>query len=143
MVGRTAEFLPLIPDGIYEVAFDGYETAIQFRDAPKVILNFHIVSIGQYFETKLARYYTVAALKGKPRAKGKFKVKGQTSIFLIEFLNCHPDREIPRRLDQVPMGCWGRTTYQARVASVSHNSSQKKLPKQLQYSKIKELLCPA
>ena len=98
--------MPTIPDGNYQLRFDYYETAIHFGKACKVILHFTVLDFGKFFETKLCRYYTVERLIGKPGRNGRFKIKGQTSCLITEFLNCHPDADIPKRLDRLPMSCW-------------------------------------
>ena len=130
--------LPLIPPGLYSVAFDYFETAIQFVTSQKVIMHFHIVDYGQSFNTQLARYHTVRRVIGKPSRGGCFKVS-QTSMFMIEYHRCLRD-SVVRRFDRVPMAEWPKHIYKARVATVTKNSQQKSLPSPIQYSKIAELI---
>ena len=137
------EWKPLLPAGEYRINFLGYETAIHFGDASKLILHFSVADFGEWFETKLSRYYTVQKLIGKAGSKGRFKAKSQTSVVITKFLNYHPDTEIPKRLDRLPMNVWGSSLYLAKVGSVVTNSRQKRLHKQQQYSKILELLGPS
>ena len=134
------DWLPSIPDGNYQLRFDYYETAIHFGKACKVILHFRVLDVGKFFETKLCRYYTVERLIGKPGRNGRFKIKGQTSCLITEFLNCHPDADIPKRLDRLPMSCWKGKIVMGFVSTVTQNSHQKRLHEIQRYSRIKELL---
>lgn len=129
---------PLIPPGEYLIGFDYFETAYHFGKSPKLIMNFHVVDFGHYFETPLSRWYGVDRI-GKPSRGGTFKAKSQTSILLIEYYRCLRE-SVVRRLDRVPMSEWSKHVYRAKVGTVSINSQQVALPAQLQYSKIRELL---
>jgi len=102
-------------------------------------MQFHIVDYGPYFETELNRFYSVAKI-AKSSRNGTFKVKGQTSIFLIEYLRCLPGVRRPTRLDRIPMSEWSNHIYRAQVVTVTRNSRQVDLPPELQYSKIGSLL---
>lgn len=137
---KSNDYLPLIPEGEYRVAFDYFKTALYFGSSPKLVLCFHVVDMGSFFETPLARWYPVAQVGRKPSRGGLFKIKGQTSIFLIEYLRCLPGIGRPRRLDRIPMSEWPKHTYLARVKNVTRNSKQVELPPELQYSKIESLL---
>jgi hypothetical protein len=142
LANMKGEWRPLLPSGTYTVKYLGYETAIQFGDASKLILRLAIMDLGEWFETELRRYYTVDRLIGKAGPKGGFKVKSQTSVLITEYLNCHPGIIIPKRLDRLPMKHWGSTLYFAKVDPVTRNSRQKQLHEQQQYSKISELIGP-
>jgi len=139
-VSASDNWMPTIPDGNYQLRFDYYETAIHFGKACKVILHFTVVDFGEAFETKLCRYYTVERLIGKPGRNGRFKIKGQTSCLITEFLNCHPDADIPKRLDRLPMSSWKGKIIIGFVSTVTQNSHQKRLHEIQRYSRIKELL---
>jgi len=132
-------FRPKIPPGEYRVAFDYFETAYNFGKSAKLILHFHVLDFGSYFETKLNRWYSVAWI-GKPSRNGTFKVRGQTCIFLIEYIRCLPNVRIPGRLDRIPMSEWPNHIYRAKVSNPTRNSRQVLLPAELQYSKIESLL---
>jgi len=136
----STDYLPLIPEGEYHVAFDYFETATHFGSSPKLVLYFHVVDLGSYFETPLARWYSVVQVGKKPSRGGSFKIKGQTCIFLIEYLRCLPGIDRPRRFDRIPMTEWSKHVYRAKVKNVTRNSKQIELPLQLQYSKIGSLL---
>jgi hypothetical protein len=133
------DFRPLIPPGKYKVAFDFFETVYHFGRVPKLILHFHIIDFGEYFETPLARYYTMARI-GKPGKGGTFKPVSQTCIFMIEYCRCLSEIRPGSRLDRLPMSEWPKHAYLAEVGSVQSNSHQVALPKQIQYSKIKSLV---
>ena len=48
---------PLVAPGRYRVMLDDYRTAQMFNKAHKLILDFSIVSFGEYFGVRLPRYY--------------------------------------------------------------------------------------
>lgn len=137
---ESPDYLPLVPSGIYQVAYDGYETGYRFGRSPKLVLHFHITDFGPHFGVRVDRWYSVASIGKKPGRNGNFKPKGQTSIFLIEYFLCNPGIGRPKRLDRIPMGKWGNREYRAKVSNVTKNSNQVKLPPELQYSRIESLL---
>jgi hypothetical protein len=57
-----------IPPGIYALEYTRRYAGI-IHGAPKVALWFHVVTLGEYFHTPLARYYHVKAIGNK----GSFK----------------------------------------------------------------------
>ncbi len=134
------DYLPQIPEGEYRVAFDYYETTYRFGKNAKLILHFHIADKGEYFELPVSRWYSVKNIGTEPGRNGNFKVLGQTSILLIEYLNCFPSAGRPARLDRVPMDLWPRHQYLARVTNVRNNHKQQDLPHGLQYSRIESLI---
>ena len=134
----TSDYRPHVPAGEYEVAFDFHETALMFGSSPKLILWFHVVSMGEQFEVVLPRYYTPKLLIGTVGRNGRYAPKGQTCSLVIEYLRCHGTR--PARLDRIPMTTWNDGIYLARVRDVTQNSQQKKLPSAIRYSVIDELL---
>ena len=136
----SLEYLPLIPAGNYQVAFDYFETCYRFGKSAKLVLHFHIVDMGPHFETPIDRWYSVDNIGKKGSRGGNFKVKGQTSIFLIEYLRCLPGATRPARLDRVPMSQWSNHIFRAKVSNVVKNHKQKQLPPELQYSRIESLL---
>lgn len=133
---RTSDYGPLIPEGTYEVAFSHHETALMFGKSPKLTLWFRVVTLGPHFETLIPRYYTVKRPQGKVGRNGGFAPTGPTSVLVIEYVHCHERR--PNRLDRIPMSAWADGIYRARVRTVTRNSHQKRLPKQIQYSVIDE-----
>ena len=127
---------PLVKPGIYELAFVDYKTAIMFKGkAPKLIMNFRIITFGDYFETELSRYYNVQRIIGKPRRHGCFKC-GKTGSFLREYMTLFTGRV--NRLDRIPMSLFQDEIIEGVVGTVTR-SQGRNIPKELQYSVITEL----
>ena len=62
---------PLVKPGVYDLAFLHHETARLFGGrALKLVLWFRIITLGEYFEVVLPRYYNVLSIKGKPQKYG-------------------------------------------------------------------------
>ena len=130
---------PRIPKGDYTVAFKSYQTARFYRGgAPKLVINFHVIDRGKYFETPLQRYYQVSEIGKTPKKKGFFKAKGQSSHFIMEYVNCFGI--LPRRLDRVPMDVWKKHAFKARVKDVAWTANQDNLHQMLRYSVIEKIL---
>ena len=128
---------PLIKQGVYELAFVEYRTANMFRGkAPKLIMDFRIISMGQFFECIVPRYYNVQKVLGKPQLSGRFKC-GKKGSFLREYLTLFPNQL--QRLDRVPMSAYANAIIEGKIRTVTQ-SGQKVIPKPLQYSCISELL---
>lgn len=125
----------LIPPGIYDVAFHRYYTWLMFGRAPKLTLEFRIVTMGEHFQEIIRAHYNVRKLIGRPAANGRFKV-GFCCDFLREFANLFG---APSRLDRIPMSNFERHILIARVRTVSRGAGQKAIPDGLQYSTIDEL----
>jgi len=137
MLDDDSGLKPLIPEGEYQLKFQGYSTKIMFG-GPKLILKFSIVDFGEFNGITLYRYYGVKKLIGKVGNRGLFKAK-QTGDFLIEYFNLFPDQSITR-LDRIPMERLSNVTIVGKVRTVLKNNQQKKLPEQVKYSAIGELL---
>ena len=137
-INQRNELAALVPEGQYKVKFNQYETLKMFG-SPKLRMEFQIIDFGDYFETRLNRYYTLHRLIGKPCAGGRFKPTGQTSVLLVHYYACHPTAPRIKRLDRIPMTPWKDGEYIADVKTVRSNHRQHKLPEQLQYSKIDDL----
>ena len=71
---RPSWLKPRIPPGRYTVAFDSFHTENFYKNGKtsKLVLNFHVIDMGEYFETPLQRYYQVAEIgkKSRKRAAG-------------------------------------------------------------------------
>ena len=127
---------PLIRQGVYELAFVEYRTANMFRGkAPKLIMDFRIISMGEYFECIVPRYYNVQRIIGKPERNGRFKC-GKKGAFLREYLTLFPN--LIQRLDRVPMSAFENVIIEGKVRTVVQ-SANKQIPKPLQYSCVSEL----
>ena len=127
---------PLIKPGVYELAFVEYQTAIMFcGKALKLIMNFRIVSMGEFFEVIVPRYYNVQRVIGKPQRNGRFKC-GKKGDFLREYLTLFPNQVA--RLDRIPMSAFENVLIEGKIETVTR-SRNKAIPKPLQYSRVSEL----
>lgn len=128
---------PLVKQQVYDLAFGYYETVKLFGGrSPKLVLWFRIVTPGEYFDVVLPRYYNVKRVIGTPAKNGDFKV-GQNSGFLREYVTLF---HMPHRADRIPMSVFPKHLYKGKVKTVVRGFNQRKIPKQLQYSVISELI---
>lgn len=128
----------LIPPGEYLLRFDHHETAVMFGRAPKLVLWFTVISQGPYFDAvKLAAFYNVRRLIGRPARNGRFKV-GFKSSFLRDYFRLFTSAA--NRLDRIPMSAFKNVIIRARIRTVMTGSDQGEIPEQLRYSVIDELL---
>jgi len=124
---------PLIPPGIYNLAFVRYETKHMFGGkAPKIYLHFMVTDTGPAYGKELVAYYNARWVNGK-----KFKC-GFKSNFLRDYVRLFD--EVPERLDRIPMSRFKDHIIRAKVKTVTHGANQKPIPKLLQYSVIDELI---
>ena len=127
---------PLVKPGIYELAFVDYRTANMFMGkAPKVVMTFRIVSMGELHGVELQRYYNVQKLYGKPQRFGRFKPSTK-GIFMREYMTLFTGRV--SRLDRIPMSLFENVLIEGRVSTVTR-AQGRDIPKELQYSTISEL----
>ena len=129
------ESRPLVPDGNYHFKLRHHETAIMFKN-PKLILHLEIAEFGDYHGIVIPNYYNVAELYGPPKKRGRFKPT-RSGDFLIDYYNLVGSVE---RLDRLPMRPLYNSFIYARTETVTRNNQGKKLPPQLQYSKIAEMV---
>lgn len=126
----------LVPPGEYHLRFDHYETLVLFGRASKLVLWFTIITPGPYFDqARLARFYNVKRLIGRPQRNGRFKV-GFNSDFLREYARLFPT---PQRLDRIPMSEFSRHIVIGRARTVTKGSDQTDIPEALRYSVLEEL----
>tara|TARA_R110002167_G_scaffold110677_8_gene281496 strand:+ start:3014 stop:3493 length:480 start_codon:yes stop_codon:yes gene_type:complete len=126
-----------IPEGIYRLKLLTHYTAVQFG-TPKLILVFKVVDFGQYFGTEIKAYFNVAEHLGKVGSKGKVRHK-RTGDFMVQYYTVLY-RHRPYRLDRVPMEPLYNAVIVGKVRTVKTNRDRKKLPEQLFYSKVDELI---
>ena len=127
----------LVIPGEYLFRFDHFETAVMFGRAPKLVLQFTVVSMGPYFDrVRMCRFYNVTKLLERPRRWGRFKV-GPMSSFVREYARLF---RLPRRLDRMPMSAFANYIIVGRVRTVTVGSDQKPIPESLQYSVLDELI---
>ncbi len=128
---------PLVRPGFHDVMLDGFQTALMFQGkAPKLIMDFTIVSHGKDYGKRVSRYYNVAKIIGKPQREGRFKVS-KKGDFLREYLTLF--QYAGSRLDRLPMSPFNGVTIKAEIETVKH-SRGKVIPEPLQYSKVAELI---
>ena len=129
------ESRPLVPDGNYHFKLRHHETAIMFKN-PKLILHLEIAEFGDYHGIVIPNYYNVSEIYGPPKKRGRFKpTKG--GDFLIDYFNLVG---AGGRLDRLSMKPLYNSFIYARTETVTKNNQGKKLPPQLQYSKIAEMV---
>lgn len=130
--------MPLIKPGIYDLSFMHSQTGYMFGRAPKVMYWFKIISMGDYFDTKIPRYYNAKRLIGQPKKYGNFEV-GVKSDLVREFFNLFPHYKC-KRLDRLPTSMLEGVIVKGRVETVKKDYKQRKRHEILHYSIITELL---
>lgn len=126
----------LVPPGEYQLRLTHWETGIVWGRSQKVILHFLVCDVGIHFGTKLARYYNVEKIVGKPGRFGRFKVRWRHDL-VRDYCTLFPT---PQRLDRIDLDRLAHTILAARVETVTTTARQKTLPPALQYSVVRELL---
>lgn len=124
---------PLVPAGIYQLAFEEYHTRV-INNADKLEIRFRILDTGLYFQKRLSCYFNVKIL-GKPRKSGNFKAGKKSRAY----------RELAKMLvftrgDRIPVSLLGNMIVEGSVRNVRRDSRQKPITERAQYSVIDELL---
>jgi hypothetical protein len=131
------DLLPKIKPGVYDLVFVEYETARMFKgNAPKLVMWFRIVTLGEYFEVLLPRYYNVQNVAKRRTKNGSFKA-GPKSDFMREYCTLFPGRI--GRLDRIPMSPFRRSIIKGRISLVKE-ARGREIPAELQYSRIEQLI---
>lgn len=124
-----------LPDGIYEAAYLGHDTAFLFKTA-KVFLRFRIVTTGPFHAVELYRAYRARALVGRPGKGGRFKLARGSDLYYdlgrLLHLRARPDRISLQGL----LGC----IWRIRVRTVTTDYKQRALPEWDRYSVVEEIL---
>ena len=131
------DFIPFVPAGKYQLAYERYET-FQFCRAAKVAVWFRILDFGPHFGKVLPRYYNVRKLKGKMGKSGNFHAK-RSGDLVNEF--CTIANWRPNRLDRFSFERFKGKIIQGRVGVVYRDYQQKELHELARYSKVEALLC--
>lgn len=134
----NGELPELIKPGEYEMTLCDYRTDLFFGKAPKLVMSFKILDLGEAFEMILPKYYNILEIMGKSGGKGAFKV-GKRSDFLRDFSRLFPHVNI-RGLDRFPISYFQGVIIRGVVTTVTHDAKQHLIPKSLQYSKVSKLL---
>lgn len=127
---------PWVPEGEYELAYQGHKTVVQFGSAAKLALRFKICQPGPYFGVCLWRYYNVKRLLGAAKTRGRFIAKPRGD-FAIEYFTLFPHQT---RLDRVSLKPLRSSIVIGHVKTVTQNAVQRDLPRALQYSVIDRLI---
>jgi len=135
--GIAGELPPKITPGEYDLVYVRHETARMFKGrAHKLTMLFRIVTMGEFFEAELPRYYNVQNVARKRKKNGNFKV-GLKCDFIREYYTLFPGR-ITRR-DRIPMSPFKGSIITGRVITVKE-ARGRPIPTELQYSRIDQLL---
>ena len=130
---------PLIKPQKYDLSFEYYETAKLFGGkAFKLVLWFKVITLGEYFDVRLPRYYNVKRIMGNPQKYGNFKI-GAKCDFLREYANLF-GLPVSGRLDRIPMSKFEGAIIEGKVRTVKHGINQHSIHEALQYSVIAELV---
>ena len=120
----------LVKEGIYDFRFLGHKYVSMFQGSVKLIMDFKIISYGEFFEIKLQRYYNVQ------KAGRSYHFK-KNMDFTREMRNCFDKSTLKRGK---PFSLLKDKIIFGSVRTVNKSSRQKKLSKNNQYSVISEIL---
>lgn len=135
-ISISDDLRPLVKPGLYDLSFVDFKTAVMFLgNAPKLVMTFRIVTMGKFFGIELNRYYNVQRICGKPQRHGQFKPSSKGD-FVREYMTLFTGKV--SRLDRIPMSFFESVLIEGKVDSVTR-SRGRDIPKELQYSVIKEL----
>lgn len=123
--------LVCVPAGVYDLNFLDWEARV-LHGAPKVILNFSIVTMGDFFNARVARYYHVRWIR-----KRAFKA-GWHSDLVREYARLFNQK--PDRIDRIPMNRYRGSYIEGKVRTVKTDRRQREIPAPLHYSVVAELL---
>ena len=127
--------LPLIPDDIYTLGYEGYETYYYFG-TPKVKMDFVVID-GEHQGTKLNRFYNVRKLIGPTGKNGRFKPGGGGSDLVRDWTKLFGK---PKRGDRLSLRKFKTVLIKARVSTVTQDSKKNPLPFESRYSCISEFI---
>lgn len=125
----------LIAPGEYELRFIGLRTS-QVFGTPKVAFWFSVVTPGPAFEGMVPRWYRVRQVSSSKRFRF-----GWHGDLLREYCQLFPARaDKPRKATEFPVSRLQNRIILGRVATVSTDHKQRKLPEAMHYSVVRELL---
>ena len=125
---------PLIPEGIYQLAYVYHSTFLFMGRQPKVAIFFRIVDPGDYFGIALTAYYNVIKFIGNRGKSGGFKVAKRSSL-ARDYCRVFPTEPTPR-LDRLPLSKMSNVIIQGTVRTVEKDFNQREIPEAVRYSKI-------
>lgn len=124
----------LVPPGIYRLHFRSWATVNYLDRQPKVVCHFVICTEGPHFGVKIDRWYNVASLIGKPRKRGRFRIKWGQDL-AREYLCVVP--KITRK-DGVALSHLANFLLEGEISTVTRDRRQRVLPPVLHYSVLKQ-----
>ena len=127
-----ADELPLIPEGLYRLAFKRYKIARRF-DRDILEIEFAVTDFGEHFGKKLVRYYTVRA-SDKRR---NFTARPRRD-YAREYAHLFGRRP---RFGTASLEIFRKHIIVGRVGTTTTDHRQKRLPEAAHYSKVRELVC--
>lgn len=135
--GEVAGRPALITEGEYELRLQYWETSRLFGGrASKLTLWFTVASFGEYHGIRLARYFNVLEVKGKPGRGGRFK-----AAFIGDLMREYAQLlDPPSRLDRFNLDELRRHIIIGRVETVTRSYKQRDLHEACQYSIVRELV---
>lgn len=139
MTGALAEDArPWIPeDTELELKYLDYSTVVMFS-APKLVVRFTVMTMGEHFEAVLERWYRVRQLKGKPKKYGNFTV-GASSDYYRDYCRL---LGTPARKDRLSLTPLKHKVVMGSCRTVTVDSSQRALPEPTRYSVLEKLWLP-
>jgi hypothetical protein len=123
--------LPLIPEGVYRLAFKRYKVARRF-DRDVLELEFAVTDYGEHFGKKLVRYYPVRASEKRRNFTARPR-----SDFAREYAHVFGRRP---RFGTASLEIFGKHIIVGRVGTTTTDHRQKRLPEAAHYSVVRELL---
>jgi hypothetical protein len=129
----------LIPDGVYQVAFQHWYTVRMFGKANKLAIVFKIVDQGPFFGAVLCRWYHVRRFIGHIGKSGRFTA-GPHSDLVREYAAIVG---FPARMDRIALSAYRNCVLNVEVGTVGSDSKQRDLPGAARYSVIRRLVAVA
>jgi hypothetical protein len=125
---------PLIPEGVYEMAYLYHVTWMFMGRQPKVVMYFSITEPGDYFEVMLPAYYNVIKHTGNRGKSGGFKA-AKKSHLVRDYCRVRPGHPLPR-LDRIPLSELASIIVRSTVKTVRQGFDQQSIPLAAQYSRV-------
>jgi len=125
---------PLVPSGIYQAIFLHHETGTAFN-VPRLYLHLKIMTPGEHFGKVLYRAYRVKSTSGNQRKGAAFKVSRRSDFVREMAVLLDLDR-----LDRISPQILKNKILKVKVEEVTKDHKQRKIPRALRYSVVRELL---
>jgi hypothetical protein len=126
----------LIPQGVYQLRFEGWSTVMLFGRSPKVVCWWSVVDCGEHNGARLPRWYNATRIIGQPIKNGRFKAGWSSELFREFATICG----MPGRSDRIPLTRYSTIIVEGAVETVSQDRAQQEIPEALRYSVVRKLL---